>query len=681
MTQLNALPINTPQVIEIVDENLSGISNVSGEGFTQLIEQHLDNSQGCAYSDNNKETTPSEETIEQQKISHHQDSNNIEQQDIAASGKLVKGGKENIAQNHAILASEQLMTFLHKADSTLQQTELSVAQLSELSGEQKTSYKQQLLLESHKLATESVANIQVLSGQQGEQNTNQIIGQAVINEKQLQSSISARVNMDKSVAQLSVEASISAELDLQNVEKSERFLAKKSAIISHTQAAMINPKTNGLNPLVTTENIEPIIEAEQPLSKTSVQGVIQQKALANTTDQQKQLTANTKAQLLSTKDKLASTITAEQTDQNDVDKKSHLKTGEPVIFANASQIKRNISTFEQQVVELAEAKTVASNQGDTEVVQSTTPLTSKVLNSEKNTENQLGTSSTIDVNNKRKTDFTEQVNYQGNSQNVNKLTTSINAVQSGPTQVNTDHASQNQTIGQRQQNSIESLTQESQEDALAIPKSQNELGEKVEEKPAQQLKTVLSTNANFTDVSARATQVAAQAMEQHSVEQLNPTVASELIQSQKTNSQLHQETIAIFRKDFADAVKDKVMLMISQKLQQFDIKLDPPELGNMQVRVNLQSEQAAVNFIVQNQQAKEALEQNMHKLRDMLAQQGVDVGDANVEQQFQHSANEEFADNSSSHQGEETANASDVAEHNLSAQVINTSANVVDYYA
>ena len=96
---------------------------------------------------------------------------------------------------------------------------------------------------------------------------------------------------------------------------------------------------------------------------------------------------------------------------------------------------------------------------------------------------------------------------------------------------------------------------------------------------------------------------------------------------------MHQETISIFRKDFADSIKDKVMLMISQKLQQFDITLDPPELGNMQVRVNLQGEQASVNFVVQNQQAKEAFEQNMHKLKEMLAEQGVDVGDANVEQQ------------------------------------------------
>jgi len=148
---------------------------------------------------------------------------------------------------------------------------------------------------------------------------------------------------------------------------------------------------------------------------------------------------------------------------------------------------------------------------------------------------------------------------------------------------------------------------------------------------------------------------------------------------------LHQETISIFRKDFSDAVKDKVMLMISQKLQQFDISLDPPEFGNMQVRVNLQGEQATVNFVVQNQQAKEAFEQNMHKLKELLAEQGVDVGDANVEQQSQQSDNET---NNEENEGDahhnsttNTADASDVIEHNLSARMINSSTTAVDYYA
>ncbi|MBL4765502.1 MAG: flagellar hook-length control protein FliK [Colwellia sp.] len=192
-------------------------------------------------------------------------------------------------------------------------------------------------------------------------------------------------------------------------------------------------------------------------------------------------------------------------------------------------------------------------------------------------------------------------------------------------------------------------------------------------------------NSHFIDVSGKATQTPQQIIDQQSVEILNPSVATEVTQSQKTNTQLHQEAISLFRKDSAEAVKDKVMLMISQKLQQFDITLDPPELGNIQVRVNLQGEQAVVNFMVQSQQTKDALEQNMHKLKELLAEQGVDVGDANVEQQSQQSANEEdsAAGNNNQMAGEidNMTEANDVVAHTLSAKVIDSSTASVDYYA
>jgi len=172
-------------------------------------------------------------------------------------------------------------------------------------------------------------------------------------------------------------------------------------------------------------------------------------------------------------------------------------------------------------------------------------------------------------------------------------------------------------------------------------------------------------------------------IEHQASEVLNHTVASDTAQIQKNNVQLQQETISIFKKDFADAVKDKVMVTINQKLQQFDITLDPPEFGNMQVRVNLQGEQAAVNFVVQNQQAKDALEQNMHKLRDMLAEQGVDVGGANVEQQDQqqnNDGNELNQENKSSSLLTSQEDAHNV-EHVLSAKLFDSSATGVDYYA
>ncbi|MEW6989375.1 flagellar hook-length control protein FliK [Colwelliaceae bacterium 6441] len=153
------------------------------------------------------------------------------------------------------------------------------------------------------------------------------------------------------------------------------------------------------------------------------------------------------------------------------------------------------------------------------------------------------------------------------------------------------------------------------------------------------------------------------------------------VQSTKTAINIHNETIAIHRKDFSDAVKDKVMVMINQKIRQLEIRLDPPELGSMHVKLNLQNEQAAVNFVVQNQQAKEALEQNMGRLKDMLAQSGVDVGEANIEQRNQQSADsDEFAQ-----QGENNRSSNnDTLEQEITMSAANlykASTSNVDYYA
>lgn len=146
----------------------------------------------------------------------------------------------------------------------------------------------------------------------------------------------------------------------------------------------------------------------------------------------------------------------------------------------------------------------------------------------------------------------------------------------------------------------------------------------------------------------------------------------------KTEQKLQIETINIYRKDFANAVKDKVMVMVNQRLQQVEIQLDPPELGNVHVRLNLQSEQANVSFLVQNQQAKEALEQQMGKLRDMLQESGVDVGDANVAQQQQ--SQQEGKGHSMAGGFHQDVEEDQLVNANL-AQVIKPSATGVDFYA
>ncbi len=187
--------------------------------------------------------------------------------------------------------------------------------------------------------------------------------------------------------------------------------------------------------------------------------------------------------------------------------------------------------------------------------------------------------------------------------------------------------------------------------------------------------TLSQTETNDTADSERYMQ------DEHSFENVMQTLSADLAQTQKNTVIQQAETISIMRKDFTDAVKDKVMVMINQKIQQIDIQLDPPELGSMQVRINMQNEQAVVSFVVQNQQAKEALEQNMDRLKHMMADNGVDVGDANVKQDSNQSAMNGESNQGSAAQGDNgEEGALEGAMNSENAKVLKASSTGVDYY-
>ncbi|QOL27094.1 flagellar hook-length control protein FliK [Thalassotalea sp. LPB0316] len=142
------------------------------------------------------------------------------------------------------------------------------------------------------------------------------------------------------------------------------------------------------------------------------------------------------------------------------------------------------------------------------------------------------------------------------------------------------------------------------------------------------------------------------------------------------------EVINVNHKNFAQQVKEKVLVMVSQKLQSVDIQLDPPELGNVHIRVNLQGEQAMVNFVVQQPQAKEALEQHMNRLRDMLSESGIDLGDTDVKQQFAQQG-DEMADNQAFEDdlaSDELVSAEATLE-NREGQLVNVQSIGIDYFA
>ncbi|MFB0768227.1 flagellar hook-length control protein FliK [Aeromonas salmonicida] len=80
----------------------------------------------------------------------------------------------------------------------------------------------------------------------------------------------------------------------------------------------------------------------------------------------------------------------------------------------------------------------------------------------------------------------------------------------------------------------------------------------------------------------------------------------------------------------------KVNLMLTDKLQQAEIQLDPLGLGKMKIQIQMGADnQANVHFVVQHGQTREMLEQAMPRLRDMLAGQGIQLGQTLVQQQPQ----------------------------------------------
>lgn len=231
---------------------------------------------------------------------------------------------------------------------------------------------------------------------------------------------------------------------------------------------------------------------------------------------------------------------------------------------------------------------------------------------------------------------------------------------------------------------IENIQLDAQRFQKLADTSTTEQNVKSEPKLAQQVTAFNNVvSSELHNILAASDQRADAKAIEHALDTIANKVTVENAIAKKADQASINETINIHRKDFANAVKDKVMIMMSNRLQQVEIRLDPPELGNMHIRVNLQAEHAAVNFVVQNQQAREAVEQQLTKLKEMLAESGVNIGEANVKQQDQTDKEEQqFAQDSNGSSSEQLHNEDDMQNISLPLnELVKGSARGVDFYA
>lgn len=148
-----------------------------------------------------------------------------------------------------------------------------------------------------------------------------------------------------------------------------------------------------------------------------------------------------------------------------------------------------------------------------------------------------------------------------------------------------------------------------------------------------------------------------------------------LLSARPAESAALQPPLALTEPTAAQQIKDRVMVQIQHKLQTAEVQLHPEELGSMQIKLNLQQDQLSVQFVVQQGAAKEALEQQMPKLRELLEQQGIALSEGQVEQRQSRSQQEQHSGRHGNHAGAESELAA------VQTVQMKVSDRMVDFYA
>ncbi|WP_339075175.1 flagellar hook-length control protein FliK [Teredinibacter turnerae] len=141
-------------------------------------------------------------------------------------------------------------------------------------------------------------------------------------------------------------------------------------------------------------------------------------------------------------------------------------------------------------------------------------------------------------------------------------------------------------------------------------------------------------------------------------------------------------TIRFGQTAWAGQVAERTAMMVAQNLSSADLQLDPPELGPLQVKVSVHNDQATVTFVSANAQVREALDQSANRLRDMLAQQGVALGDVNVSDHPSQQSGHQQSQDGETHHARGAGSGIDLLDGEDAAPVTVWAAPTgVDYYA
>ncbi|KDM93057.1 flagellar hook-length control protein FliK [Photobacterium galatheae] len=152
-------------------------------------------------------------------------------------------------------------------------------------------------------------------------------------------------------------------------------------------------------------------------------------------------------------------------------------------------------------------------------------------------------------------------------------------------------------------------------------------------------------------------------------------------------AQTQQPPLPLQRDMAGEQLAERVQMLMSKNLKQVDIRLDPPELGRLQIKLHINNDQASVQFNVGNAQTRDLVEHAMPRLRELLQQQGIQLAQSSVQQDSgqqlagQHTGGQQQDEHGSARGGQSDPLQSDEDTGNAVAMTVSEQRDGIDYYA
>jgi len=100
--------------------------------------------------------------------------------------------------------------------------------------------------------------------------------------------------------------------------------------------------------------------------------------------------------------------------------------------------------------------------------------------------------------------------------------------------------------------------------------------------------------------------------------------------TQNSQAQPGAVEVRVGERGWDQAVGEKLVWMTNQKKQVAELHLNPPDLGPLKITITLDQSQASAQFVSAHASVREALELAMPRLREMLADSGITLGNTSV---------------------------------------------------